>query len=389
MLSPAMKLGLVSCLLLLGAQAPVAPAATQPTAPASLEQRFELSLVSGLALMEEHGQAQDWEQARDTGRALLGMRSFDGWRESLKLETDSWWHPVLDRAEWLAEGLKLSFTPTEEAHVHFALGVVFLEAEDGEQALSSFQTATARAGPGELRQDATYNSGTIALLSGENWRSQLPELGGSPAAPPVAAPVAPGAPPVPEEEAPDPLEEARTAYLVARDLYIRRLRLDWRDGDTRANMELVMRRLHELDEIERKREEEEEQEEEKKDEESEDSEEENSEEEKDKSEEDSEEDQQSDSDEEPDEEPSDGEEEDEEEPEEEEEPEPSDEEDPTEEENSESEQAEQQELEPQEERFLTKEEVQRLLDRLKEHEAQGQALRDRRRQQRRPTSRDW
>ena len=59
----------------------------------------------------------------------------------------------------------------------------------------------------------------------------------------------------PDASQPDPLQTARAAYLAAKEPLIERLRADWRDEDTRANLELIQRRLAELDEIERRREE--------------------------------------------------------------------------------------------------------------------------------------
>ncbi len=366
--------------------APASPAATP--APAEHEFGLEFGLLDGLVKLEELSAAQDYAEATRVGESLLVLRSYDSWVAGFDLADDSWWNPLLDLLEPAAESLKLSFTREEKAHVHYALGVVGLAEQNAKSAKRKFDKANALAGPGRLRQASTYNVGTLALLAGEAWRAQMPEFGGQPPTPGPSAPPAPGAAPTKEEEAPDPLEEARAAYLAAKEGYILRLRIDWKDSDTRANMELVMRRLRELDEIERQREEqkEEEQNDENKDEESEDSESEKD----DKQKQDKPEDQEpSDSSEDKQDSPP----EDSEEPQEPEEPSEDEQEqqDPSEGEQEPDEQQapDEQPAEPQQELFLTKEEVQRLLDRLKEHEEQGEQLRERKRQSRRPTARDW
>jgi hypothetical protein len=369
------------------AQSPKKAAAQVPEL--AFSDRFALNLPDGLAKIEELTLQEDYEGAKQAGIALLAMRSFDAWRGALDLADDSWWNPVIDKVEPLAEYFKLSFSRTEKAHLQYTLGVVALAEEDAKTAKRKFETTTAKAGPGTLRAAASYNISTLALFSGEAWRAQMPEFGGQPPAPGPVAPPAPGAPPADPKEPPDPLEEARAAYLAAKAGYIQRLRLDWNDADTRANMELVMRRLRELDEIERQREEEEqeEQNDENEDEESEDSESEKD----DKEKQDPSEDQ-SESDPSDDQENSDQDEEQQpENPEPEEPSEEDQEQDPSEEEQEgeDQQEAEEQPSEPQQEVFLTKEEVQRLLDRLKEHEEQGQELRERKRRAKRPTARDW
>lgn len=158
---------------------------------------------------------------------------------------------VLDQAGPLA------LSEHDQARAHFALGLIqatraLEHPEAGEparaEARAAFAAARALAGPGELRNDATYDLGALELLRAEEVRATLPELGGSPA-PPSAPPGLPDAgPPA------DPLEEARALYRAARGWFVERLRLDWRDEDTRANLELVQRRLKELDEIEQQRE---------------------------------------------------------------------------------------------------------------------------------------
>jgi Ca-activated chloride channel family protein len=284
------------------------------------------------------------------------------------------------------------------ARAHFALGVIAAtraleNPEEGEPlrqaARDALHAARALAGPGTLRADATYDLGTLELLHAEEVRATLPELGGSavpPGAqalqglPPAAAP--PGAQ---GEEQTDPLDEARALYREARTWLVERLRLDWQDADTRANLELVQRRLRELDEIEEQREEQQQEQEQQQDPQSGDEPKDPQDgDEKQESEEPQDSEEQGD----PEQEPQPGEPEDgEQEPK---EPEP-----PTDPQEGEPQEPEPQEgtpqaAEPPEERVLTREEVMQLLDKLAELEAQQRALEAAlRARTRAATKRDW
>lgn len=218
-------------------------------------------------------------------------------------------------------------TTAERGQVHYARGLVFEELEG--PGGPSFELARQSAGYGEIRGAAIYNLGTLRLRKGEVQRAEIPEISGVPPLPPT-----PGA-----EEPPDPLKEARRHYKAARRHFVERLRYDWQDADTRANVELVIRRLRELDEIEQQREEQEGEEEENPDENQES-----------ESEEENPEDQES----------------------EEEQETPEDAEPP---ENAEPEEGEQQPPEEEEE-ALTTEQLQRLLQRLEAHEKDGERVRN-------------
>ena len=220
-------------------------------------------------------------------------------------------------------------TTAERGQVHYARGLVFEELEG--PGGPSFELARQSAGHGEVRGAAIYNLGTLQLQKGELQRAEIPEISGVPPLPPT-----PGA-----EEPPDPLKEARHHYKAAREHFIERLRYDWQDADTRANVELVIRRLRELDEIEQQREEQEGEEEENPDENQEGESEEES-----PDDQDSEEEQET----------------------------PEDSEPP---EDAEPEEGEQQPSEAQEEEEgLTSEQLQRLLQRLEAHEQDGERVRD-------------
>lgn len=296
------------------------------------------------------------------------------------------------------------------AEVHFARGIVVCETFEGEERLAAtedFFSARAFAGPGELRHAATYDAGLVQLWEGERWRSQIPEVGSANGmAPPMGGAggphALPGMPPPnaagqgtpgEEEEPPDPLAEARAAYLRAREILCERLRIDWRDADTRANLELIQRRLKELDEIERQREEDQQQDENQEGEDGEESE--------DQEGEDEENEEQDGDSEEQDEGSEDGEDESEEE------QEPGEEEQENEDEDSPGEEGEEEEIEapqpeegeeqevpagePEEtERHLTREEVMRILDQLAEIEEEARAKQARAARARRENvEKDW
>ncbi len=347
---------------------------------------FELRLgtfADGLEQVAAWADEEDFAGARLLGQQLLAPDLLSTWRAQLELEGSSVIAPVLSASEpvidWLGLGAR---TRAERAHVRYALGVVDLAEGFPERAQSEFEATRAAADDAGLRGDAIYNIGTLDLQEAELWRSQIPELGGQP---PAAAPAVPGGPPAPgpEEEAPEPIEQARAYYLKAKDHYVERLQLDPSDADTRANTELVFRRLRELDAIEQQREEQEQEQEQNSDEQQE------SEDEQDQQQDPTDQepqDQQQDGDPEQDSEPQD------------EQPEPDEpeeqEQEPNPEQEGETQEGDPQESEaqpqPRDEQYLTKEEVQRLLDRLEQHEELGKQLLERQRQaQQRSSARDW
>ena len=167
----------------------------------------------------------------------------------------------------LAEAEELALPERTRAELHFARGLALAAlAEEGAAvqggedlpgtdrlaATDAFQSARALAGPGALRLDATYDAGTVHLLEAERLRATIPEIAGAAGAPPPLPPPS-GSSGAPAAQPPDPLPLARAAYLAARAVRVERLRADWRDPDTRANLELVQRRLRELDALEEER----------------------------------------------------------------------------------------------------------------------------------------
>lgn len=226
-------------------------------APAPAREPFAGTLVEGLAELERLVAAGSIQEAHALAEDLLAPTDFLRWRAELRRSGSRVLEPLLERLEPLLELLGLAgLSEPLRAEVHFAQGLAHLAGGESSSAEAAFGRARALAGPGELRLEAMYNRGLTVLLAAEAWRARIPELGGTPPAP--AAPLPGGSPPA---EEPDPLREARNAYLGARERLVERLRADWRDADTRANVELVQRRLAELDEIERQREEQQEQQE--------------------------------------------------------------------------------------------------------------------------------
>jgi len=308
-------------------------------------------------------------------------------------------------AALLAELEGAGFAEPDLARAQLALGVIRAaraeaEAKDEaslplfEGALASFSAARALAGPGALRLDATYDLGTTWLQRGERWRARLPEVSGQPA--PGAVP---GMPPAPAAGAPDdgppppdPLAEAKRHYLEARTWLGERLKADARDADTRANLELVQRRLKELEKIEEEREQQEQEQQQDENQDQQDQEQ------KDQQDQDSGDEKDPEQKDEPPKDPKDGEgdpkEQDPEEQEgdkkEQEQPEeaPPEESKPPEEGAEEPQPAQPQDGEP-EERVLTKEEVMQLLDRLAQLEKQQKALEAALRAKRNKAKRDW
>lgn len=122
------------------------------------------------------------------------------------------------------------------AEFHFAGGVVRHDSGMLPQSIESFRSARALAGPGELRNDATYDAGTARL--------GLAELQFERARDPASA-----GPPDPDGEPVDWLLVAESSYLRAKESLVERLRADWRDPDTRANLELIQRRLRQIAEM--------------------------------------------------------------------------------------------------------------------------------------------
>ena len=233
---------------------------------------YEGTLAQGLGELETFAVAGELDRSLELADRLLAPNSFLRWRQDAMSDPESLTSRVLRLSDPLLESLGLLGAPAaDRAEVHYAKGVVLArkveETQDPEglpAVEQSFQSSRALAGGGELRLDSIYNLGAGVLQLAEAVRLTIPEVReklGLPALPPTTPPTVPpvpGAPPQAQpEEAPDPLEIARAFYLESREHFVEHLRVDWRDEDTRANVELIQRRLKELDEIEKQREEQE------------------------------------------------------------------------------------------------------------------------------------
>lgn len=249
--------------------APTSPGASADAPPPPDVPAYEGSLAQGLREMQRLSDAEKNDDALKIGDELLAPNSFLRWKMRASA-TDGWKKTLVELADPLLDALGANGAePAERAAVHYAKGVVQSRAEKRAESEREFEAARTLAGPGDLRLDAMYNLGTADLFEGETQRAQIPEVNGGKNAPPsassnAAAPPSPTAPAGPSSTAPaaagqaqpaDALALAKQAYLRARDHFVERLRVDWRDADARANTELVMRRLKELDEIQKKRDE--------------------------------------------------------------------------------------------------------------------------------------
>jgi hypothetical protein len=144
--------------------------------------------------------------------------------------------------ETLAEPLRAEF--------RFAEGVVHANAGAPGAAVASFLSARALAGPGELRDAATYDQGTAELLVAEALREEAFQARMDPGAAGASGGAA----------AQDPFARPRAGYLAAKQTLLERLRAGGEaTADTRANLELIQRRLRELDELQQQQEQQEQQ----------------------------------------------------------------------------------------------------------------------------------
>jgi len=347
--------------------------ATQVPAPEAISP-WQGTFSEGVDRVLVQGSAEEWDAALLTCDQLLAPGTY----ERLRGRADGGRATLADRVLAPLDGALQDLgvrrlSSADRALVRYQRGLILVNKGDLAGGMEDLGLARSLGGAGAVRRDAVYALGTLDLMVGEIVRQQIPEISGAPPTPP-----GPPGPPVPPaggqtEEAPDPLVVARTAYSQARTNLVERLRLDWRDADTRANMELVQRRLRELDEIERQREEQSQEQEEDQDGEPSDEEQEGG------------ESQESDQESEPDESSQDPNEESEtEEPEEPEEPSESEEQDSEDGAEESEAQGEPEELQ------LTQEELERLLRILRDHENEGERLREALLRQRRvQVEKDW
>ncbi len=150
------------------------------------------------------------------------------------------------------------------AEIDYHRGVVHARRGEFAAASAAFAQAGGQAPAGGLRLDAWYNAGTSLLEVAEQAFFAIPEVREARQLPPLAPvmPPAPSGPPgvgATASKAPPPnadLDLAAEGYRSSKQSLSHRLRADARDVDTRANLELIQRRLKELEELRKKREEE-------------------------------------------------------------------------------------------------------------------------------------
>lgn len=218
-----------------------------------------------LALVQQSLESKQFDEAVD--RASKLVERYEAGNPVSELAKSGGWRGRAGRAlESAGDRLQLLGPPPGvRAEAEYGLGLAQSLAapaapdEDARtarraDASTNLEHARLLAGPGELRLDATYEMGLLEFDAGEEQRAKIPEISGQPPQPPM--PAAPNAAATGAEAPPDPLQLARAAYQRARAHFCDRLRMDWKDADTRANVELCQRRLRELDEIEKKREQE-------------------------------------------------------------------------------------------------------------------------------------
>lgn len=365
------------------------------------------TLKSGVLAMAEQSASGDVDGALGIADRMLAPGGAARLRQKLNRATLGASESVLSPVTKVLDLVGVSaLSPEDRAEIEYARAAALLTGasqgeEDAPGLLERAQSALERArgaAPGEARMSAVYNLGTLDLLAAEAVRATIPEIAGGDA----AGPQGPAAPPNPNQKddaQEDPLPIARALYLEAREDFVEFLSQE-SDENAAANVEFVIRRLRELDEIEKQREEQKNQDQDQ-NQDSEDGEKSEDQEPQDdeQEQEDSEKSQDSDSenqepkDDEPSEEESDS--ESEEEQESEQEPEEQDPEDGSEESEEESQEDPEDQQPPPgeeqiEEKTMTAEEFQRLLERNSKHQERGEEIRRIRRMRGKiPAKKDW
>ena len=230
---------------------------------------YEGTFAEGMNEVVAFARDEEFERALEVADSLLAGTTIDRLRASLESKTGGWSERAFGVVDaplrWLGFEAR---TSADRAEIHYAKGLLHARKSAVESSNEAFELARMLAGEGQTRLDAMYNLGNLDFGLGEFMRGQIPELnGGAPGgstSPLTNAAGQQGSAPGSEEK-PDPLALARAAYTAAKDHFVERLRADWQDADTRANLELCMRRLAELDQLEQEREEQEQQDQEQQD----------------------------------------------------------------------------------------------------------------------------
>lgn len=217
---------------------------TAPAAEPSAVEPWDETFAFGVGEVVRLAASDDPAGALEVCDRLLSQGTYGRWRTSLEEWSGGWTERLagaLDRPlVWLGFEAR---TERDRAEVRYLRGLLQNRLGAVLSADLDFELARMLAGEGTTRRDAIYALGTLDLEQGEFYRQKIPEISGVPPAP-LAGPPAGG------EQPPDPLQVARAFYMEAREHLVERLRMDWQDSDTRANVQLVQRRLAELDRIE-------------------------------------------------------------------------------------------------------------------------------------------
>jgi Ca-activated chloride channel family protein len=223
-----------------------AAASAAPAAPA-----IEVPQFAGLADGLTKLQLATSEGKADVAVALAdALLAPDAWsRARTELEGEhAWLRKAFDTVEPAVAFFGFGGpSSAARAEVHYAAGVALERGGDRPSATQRFRTAHALAGPGSLRLDAGYDVGAVALALAEDARAASRRA-------PTAAQAQGSGLPGPGSAGPqsvvpqggDPLDALEGGYRAAKHELVERLRADWKDEDTRANLELVQRRLREI-----------------------------------------------------------------------------------------------------------------------------------------------
>lgn len=234
------------------AESSIGPAAESP---------WDGTLSRGIESMEDHADEEDYRAALLVANRMMEPDDLARFRRRLERRTRGVSESVLRPITRALDAVGVdALTEADRGEIEFARALVLARAAeegvdlDGIDAASASTSALerARAAGGGARADAIAALGALDLFAGETFRRQVPEIAASQGAPPPPQSVDDG-------EA-DPLEEARAFYVRAREHFIERLRMEDGPGtreralaDVRANVELTIRRLRELDAIEQER----------------------------------------------------------------------------------------------------------------------------------------
>ena len=219
------------------------------------------SLARGIDAIEEHTDEEEFGAALLVANRMMEPDDLARFRRRLERRTRGMSESVLRPITRALDAVGIdALTEADRAEIEFARALVLARASAEGVDLEGVDPARAsekaferaRAAGGGARADAIAALGALDLFAGETFRMQVPEIAQSMGGPPP--------PPNVDDGEADPLQEARKFYERAREHFIERLRMDAESAsreqaiaDVRANVELTILRLRELDAIEQER----------------------------------------------------------------------------------------------------------------------------------------